>query len=70
MSNNVQKIENLFQIWRPKIVFFLKEANSRLDASGRYTKKLLGVGILMLIIIFHFIGRNGIENGTDEDYIS
>ena len=70
MSNNVQKIENLFQIWRPKIVFFLKEANSRLDASGRYTKKLLGVGILILIIIFHFMGRNGIENGTEEDYIS
>jgi len=43
---------------RPVVMIHMRDLNSKLDASGRYTKKILGVSILLLIMIYDFVGRS------------
>ena len=43
---------------RPVVMIYMRDLNAKLDASGRYTKKILGVLILLLIMIYEFTGRS------------
>ena len=51
---------------RPKVIIYLKDLNAKLDASGRYTKKILSIIILLLIVIYEFAGRSShISRGNE-----
>lgn len=42
---------------KPKVAICIRELNAKLDASGRYTKKIIGVFILLIILLYEYSGR-------------
>lgn len=43
---------------RPKISIFWKELNARLDANGRYTKKIVWTVVLFVVLILFKVRRD------------
>lgn len=64
MSSNTLAMLN--RDLRPKVMIYLKDLNAKLDASGRYTKKILGIIILLLIVIYEYTGRSSQGSPVNE----
>ena len=42
---------------KPKVAIYVRDLNAKLDASGRYTKKIIGIFILLVICLYEYTGR-------------
>jgi hypothetical protein len=72
VSGIISSVKLASEKLRPKINIFVKELNAKLDANGRYTKKIFyaTLGLLFFIMINRHKGNEGHEKKGNRTFTS